>query len=265
MLRLLEKHQLANKVTWFIPGHTMETFEPIIREIVNSGAEKGLHGYAHEGAYQMTPEQEREVLVKCIQVAQRITGKKPQGYRAPFYQLRETTVKLLKEFEFLYDSSLNHHDSQPYFTPSDPPIARINFSKPASSWLHPTSLGAPDKPTGHPLVEIPMGWNNEDMIALQYFPHMVNTNGLVDSRVVEQRWKDIFLWHWENAKNGSEDGTFVFPLLMHPDTSGMAHVMSMADRFVGWLKSWGDSVEFCTYENIASSFLHKHHVGGLSS
>ncbi|EUC35665.1 hypothetical protein COCCADRAFT_24476 [Bipolaris zeicola 26-R-13] len=266
LLRILKKYQIADKVTWFIPGHTMETFESTVKEIVESGAEIGLHGYAHEGAYQMTPAQERDVLAKCMQVSERLTGRKVQGYRAPMYQLRETTIELLKEFGFLYDSSLSHHDSQPYFTPSDPPVERIDFSKPASSWLKPTPISDMDvvppvslhsPATGLPLVEIPIGWNNEDMMGLQYFPHVANTNGQVDVRVVEQRWKDIFLWLWENGEAESDDGTFIFPLLMHPDSSGLAHAMTMADRFIGWLRSWGDSVEFHTYESIAHDFLHK--------
>lgn len=255
VLRMLQKYQLADKVTWFIPGHTMETFESTVKEIVNSGPEIGLHGYSHEGAYQMTPAQERDVLVKCMEVSQRLTGKKVQGYRAPFYQLRETTVTLLKELGFLYDSSLGHHDSQPYFTPEGPPIERIDLTQSASTWLKPTPLASLDTPVGHPLVEIPTNWHNEDMMAMQYFPHMDNSQGYVDVRVVEQRWKDIFLWLWENAHHESEDGSFVFPLLMHPDTSGMAHVIGMADRFVGWLRSWGDSVEFHTFASIAQSWL----------
>ncbi|RJE19121.1 Polysaccharide deacetylase [Aspergillus sclerotialis] len=257
MLRMLQKYQLADKVTWFIPGHTMETFQSTVKEVVNSGAEIGLHGYAHEGAYQMTPAQEREVLIKCMEVSQRLTGKKVQGYRAPMYQLRETTVALLKELGFLYDSSLSHHDSQPYFTPESPPVQRIDFSQPASSWMKPTPLASMNTPVGHPLVEIPTNWHNEDMMAMQYFPHLHNSQGYVDARVVEQRWKDIFLWLWENAHHEQEDGSFVFPLLMHPDTSGMAHVIGMADRFVGWLRSWGDSVEFHTFFSIAQAWLNE--------
>jgi peptidoglycan/xylan/chitin deacetylase (PgdA/CDA1 family) len=254
LLRVLRKHGIADQVTWFIPGHTMETFESTVKEIVQSGAEIGLHGYAHEGAYQMTEEQEREVLVKCMEVAQRLTGKKVQGYRAPMYQLRETTIELLKEFGFLYDSSLSHHDSQPYFVPCAPPVQRIDFSKPASSWLRPTELADMESlMAGKPLVEIPTGWNNEDMMALQYFPHLHNSHGHVDARVVEQRWKDIFLWLWENPD--LEDGSFVFPLLMHPDTSGMAHVAGMVDRFIGWLRGWGDTVQFHTFSSIAQSWL----------
>lgn len=45
LLSLLAKHKISNAVTWFIPGHSMETFPEETRSIVSSGAEIGLHGY----------------------------------------------------------------------------------------------------------------------------------------------------------------------------------------------------------------------------
>lgn len=47
----------------------------------------------------------------------------------------------------------------------------------------------------------------------------------------------------------------MFPLLVHPDVTGMAHIIGMVDRFLQWLKSFGDEVEFCTCEAIATSWL----------
>jgi peptidoglycan/xylan/chitin deacetylase (PgdA/CDA1 family) len=61
----------------------METFEPTVKEIIKSGAEIGLCSYSHEGAYQMTPTQERDVLVKCMEVCQPLTGKRVRGYARP--------------------------------------------------------------------------------------------------------------------------------------------------------------------------------------
>ncbi|KAI1761485.1 polysaccharide deacetylase family protein [Hypoxylon sp. FL1150] len=270
LLNLLKKKKIADKVTWFVPGHTIETFPDSVAKVVESGAEIGLHGYAHEGIYQMTPEQERDVLVKCIEVATKLCGKKPRGYRAPMYTIRETTVELLREFGFLYNSSLMHHDSQPYWTPSDPPVEKIDFSKPASSWLKPTSIAdptiSPFASGKHPLVEIPCGWYNEDMMPLQYLPHLSNSMGYVSTRVVEQMWKDKFMWLWENAprteNEGEEDSEranasvdFVFPILMHPDTSGMSHIIGMSERVITWLQGWGDTVQFCRHEDIARDWL----------
>ena len=48
LLKLFRKLDIADKVTWFIPGHSMETFPGVVREIVDSGAEIALHGYCHE-------------------------------------------------------------------------------------------------------------------------------------------------------------------------------------------------------------------------
>ncbi|KAJ6021066.1 polysaccharide deacetylase family protein [Penicillium herquei] len=235
-------------MTWFIPGHTVETFPDSAQAVLESGAEIGLHGYAHEGIYQMIEEQERDVLLKC--------QKKPRGNRAPMYTIRETRIKILREHGFLYDSSLMHHDSQPYFTPSDPPIKTIDFSQPASSWLYPTNIASQSYPNGqHPLVELPRGWYNEDMMPLQYLPHLSNSMGYVSTRVVEQMWKDKFMWLWEHIKEGNEAADSVFPILIHPDTSVMAHIIGMIDEFVKWLQGFGYSVQFCTHEQIATAWL----------
>lgn len=257
LLNLLKKYGISDKVTWFIPGHTIETFPETVQAVVDSGAEVGLHGYSHEGIYQMTEEQERDVLLKCIEVATKLVGKKPRGYRAPMYTIRETTIKLLRQHEFLYDTSLMHHDSQLYFTPADPQIGAIDFSQPASSWMQPTSIASQSYPPegSHPLVEIPCGWYNEDMMPLQYLPHLANSMGYVSTRVVEQMWKDKFTWLWDNGHEGGGSTDFVFPILLHPDTSGMAHIIGMAERVVQWLQRFGDEVEFCTHEQIATAWL----------
>lgn len=53
----------------------------------------------------MTEQQEKDVLEKCIDLATKLTGKKPFGYRAPLYQIRESTIRLLVEHDFSYGAS----------------------------------------------------------------------------------------------------------------------------------------------------------------
>lgn len=48
LVRLFKKLGVAGKMTWFVPGHSMETFPEAFREVVESGCEIGLHGYSHE-------------------------------------------------------------------------------------------------------------------------------------------------------------------------------------------------------------------------
>lgn len=119
LLRLLSTLNIADKVTWCLPGHSIETFPAQARAI----------------------EQERDVLARCIDIVKDLTGSKPRGYRAPLYQISERTISLLQEHDLLWDSSLAHHDSAPYFLPRDPePLAQIEFSPEAKaeSWMRPT-------------------------------------------------------------------------------------------------------------------------------
>ncbi|BCS17469.1 polysaccharide deacetylase family protein [Aspergillus puulaauensis] len=252
LLRLFQKHAISSSVTWFVPGHSMESFPHETQAIVDSGAEIGCHGYAHEGAPQLSEEQEKDVIEKCVQLATDLTGKKPLGWRAPLYQLREHTVKVLEEQGFLYDTSLTHHDSAPYFLLSRTTPKPIDFSPsvPASSWMHPLPPPAPR--TASTLVEIPCNWYMEDMTPMQYLPAVANSHGFVSPDTIEQNWKARFEYLYHETIDGATQD-FVFPLVLHPDTSGMAHVIGMIDRVIEWLKGW-DGVEFSTYGDCAKQW-----------
>jgi peptidoglycan/xylan/chitin deacetylase (PgdA/CDA1 family) len=43
----------------------------------------GLHGYTHENPVDMTPQQEEDVLDKCVEFVTGLTGKRPTGHVAP--------------------------------------------------------------------------------------------------------------------------------------------------------------------------------------
>ncbi|KAF9736064.1 hypothetical protein PMIN01_05979 [Paraphaeosphaeria minitans] len=61
------------------PRHSIETISTQTRVIVDSGAEIASHGYVHEAASQLTAEQERDVLNKCVEVVQGLTGERAEG------------------------------------------------------------------------------------------------------------------------------------------------------------------------------------------
>ncbi|MCJ1288132.1 hypothetical protein MMC26_007487 [Xylographa opegraphella] len=264
LVKLFQKLGIADKMTWFIPGHSMETFPDETRTIIQSGCEIALHGYSHEGAGQMNEEQEKDVILRCIELATTLTGRKPVGWRAPLYQIREATYTMLEELGFEYDTSLSTHDSEVFFAPRNPPIRLPDFSnQPAKSWMQPTTINQ----YSQKLVEIPCNWYMEDATPLNFYPHTSNSHGYVDSRLIEQMWKDRFMWLWDNEREPSEDGKktsfLVFPLVLHPDTSGMAHIIGMVERFLKWLQTWGDEVVFEKYEDIAAAFkLEQSRVGG---
>jgi peptidoglycan/xylan/chitin deacetylase (PgdA/CDA1 family) len=260
LLKLFKKLGVSDSVSWFVPMHSAESFPNEFKSIIDSGAEIGLHGYCHEGAPQLTPTQEKDVLEHCIALYQELVGRRPVGYRAPLYQLRESTIELLEKYSFLYDSSLSHHDSKPYHLPNLPPIQAPKYEASASAkdWMKP--LAKPSPPTSKTLVEIPANWYAEDMTPLQFWPHVPNSQGYVDVRVIESMWKDKFEWIRSEVDDMGENDMMVFPLVLHPDTSGMAHVIGMIERFVKWLQGWGEEVEFCTYEDAAKEWRGKNAV-----
>src|SRR2546423_8555579 len=95
LLRLFERYGL--KTTWFIPGHSIETFPEQTRMVVEAGHEIGIHGYSHENPIAMTPEQERAVLSRCIYLVEEVSGRRPRGYVAPWWEFSAITNELLLE------------------------------------------------------------------------------------------------------------------------------------------------------------------------
>lgn len=95
---------------------------------------------------------------------------------------------------------------------------------------------------------------------MQFWPHTPNSHGYVDTRVIENMWRDKFEWIRTEVEDMGERDVMVFPLVLHPDTSGMAHVIGMVDRVIGYLKSWGDEVEFCTFEGVAREWRARNPV-----
>jgi len=93
LLKLFDKFRL--KASWFIPGHSIETFPEQTRMIVTAGHEVGAHGYSHENPVAMTRRQEEDVLTKSIELIEKFSGKKPRGYVAPWWEMSAVTAELL--------------------------------------------------------------------------------------------------------------------------------------------------------------------------
>lgn len=268
LLRLFERFSLANKVTWFIPGHSVESFPEEAKAIADTGCEIGLHGYSHEDCSSMSFAQERDVLENCIRIIEELCGRKPTGYRAPLYTARRHTFDLLREHGLIYDASLNAHDSQPYFLPDAlgrEPIVP-DYSQPASSWMHPLPQQDPPDPRTS-LIEMPGSWYTEDMTPLAYYPNQPNSQGYVSTDVVEKMWWDRFIWLWENEcdisaddADGDDDFGSWFPTIWHPESAGRSHIMPMIERFLTRLvhfaryEAYDGEITFETMEEVAKAF-----------
>ena len=80
LLKLFKKYDI--KTTWFIPGHSLETFPEDMAAVRDAGHEIGLHGYSHENP---SIEQQRDVLDKTYRMLTEFAGKPPRGSVAPWY------------------------------------------------------------------------------------------------------------------------------------------------------------------------------------
>ena len=80
LLQLAQRREMP--VTWFWPGHSIETFPEQFEATVAAGHEIGVHGYSHENPIAMTREQETEILDYCTDLV--AAGAIPSGDLNPF-------------------------------------------------------------------------------------------------------------------------------------------------------------------------------------
>lgn len=91
---------------------------------------------------------------------------------------------------------------------------------------------------------------------MQFYPSLPTSHGYVDTRLIERMWQDRFNWLLREAHDPDDtDLLKVFSIVLHPDTSGMAHVIGMIERFLLWVKGHGDGVvEFGTCGDVVAEW-----------
>ena len=78
ILRLLDRTGLP--ATFFVPGHTAETYPDAVRAIAAAGHEIGHHGYLHENPAALeSKERERAILERGLEALERVARVRPVG------------------------------------------------------------------------------------------------------------------------------------------------------------------------------------------
>lgn len=233
------------KTTWFIPGHSIETFPDQMKAVAKAGHEIGIHGYSHENPIAMTREQEMAVLDKCIDLVGKLAGRRPTGYVAPWWEFSPVTNELLLERGIKYDHSLMHDDFHPYYVRVGDSWTKIDYSKRPDAWMKPLVRG---KETD--LVEIPANWYVDDLPPMMFIKKAPNSHGFVSPRHLEEMWRDQFDWVYR------EYDYAVFPITIHPDVSGRPQVLMMHERLYAYIARH-PGVRFCTFDEIADDFKRR--------
>ena len=244
LLKLFDK--LSISTTWFIPGHSIETFPVESKMIVDAGHEVGLHGYSHENPIAMTPEQEEAVLTKCIDLITTLTGKRPTGYVAPWWEFSHVTNELLLKNGIKYDHRLMHRDFECYYVRVGDRWTKIDYTQPADLWMKALVRGHETD-----LVEIPASWYLDDLPPMMFIKNSPNSHGFVNPRDIEEMWRDQFDYVYREYDEA------VFPITIHPDVSGRPQVLLMLERLTNYIRSH-PGVEFRTFDQIADDFLLRH-------
>lgn len=217
MLKMFKKYDI--KTTWFIPGHSLESFPEDMAAVRDAGHEIGLHGYSHENPTDMSIEQQRDVLDKTYKMLTDFCGKPPRGSVAPWWETSKEGCDLLLDRGIIYDHSMGHHDCQAYYLETGESWTKIDYKKKAEEWMKPLVKGVQ---TG--IVEIPTNWYLDDLPPMMFIKNAPNSHGFVNARDVEDIWRDHFDYFYR------EYDEFYFPMTVHPDVSGRPHALMMHER-----------------------------------
>ena len=233
LLALLKKYKITT--SWYIPGHTLETYPARCKEVFDAGHEIGHHGWTHVPPALLTRKQEEEGLVRANAQIKKLTGRFARGYRSPSWDLSPHSVELLLKHGFIYDSSMMGDDYTPYRLRQGD---IIELEKPAV-------FGKTTK-----LIEMPISWTLDD------YPHFefIRTKdwilpGLMNTNLVLENWVNDFLYLKKNLKWGVITYTF------HPFVIGRGGRMLMLEKLIKKLTAKG--AVFMTLEKAVAEYAKR--------
>jgi peptidoglycan/xylan/chitin deacetylase (PgdA/CDA1 family) len=193
ILRMLAREGLD--ATFFVPGLTVDRYPATVEQILAGGHELGHHGYCHKPFHLFDEAGRRREIERGLASFERVAGVRPDGFRAPWWELSEDAPDLLAEYGFSYDSSMMD-DDRPY--------------------LLATSTRC--------LAELPVHWMLDDWEQYAFLPEPD-----VGS-VIESPAKVLDLWLSELDALAAEGGLFV--LTCHPFLSGRASRVAVLERLI---------------------------------
>lgn len=230
ILDLLKKYDVTT--SWYVPGHTLETYPEQCRQVFDAGHEIGHHGWTHRPPASMSREEEEAELVRANDSIKRLTGRAARGYRSPSWDLSPHSVELLLKHGFVYDSSMMGNDYTPYRVRNGD---IITLEKPAV-------FGPATR-----LIEMPISWSLDDYPHFEFIrtpdwilPGNMNANHVLDN------WINDFVYLRDRLDWGIITYTF------HPFVIGRGHRMLVLEKLIQALKDGG--AVFATLENAAAEY-----------
>jgi peptidoglycan-N-acetylglucosamine deacetylase len=233
ILELLKKYRIHS--SWYIPGHTLETYPDRCKQVFDAGHEIGHHGWTHMPPALLTRQEEEDALIRANEQIKKLTGRYARGYRSPAWDLSSHSVELLLKHGFIYDSSMMGNDFTPYRVRQGD---LITLDKPAV-------FGKTTR-----LIEMPVSWTLDD------HPHFefIRTKewilqGLMNANLVLDDWINDFNY----MKKRLDWGVIIYTF--HPYVIGRGGRMLILEKLIRKLKDNG--VVFRTVEAAAAEYEKK--------
>ena len=203
------------KATFFVPAVAALLHPDEQRMLAAEGHEIGIHGWIHELNSVLPYEAERDLMFRAADTLEQITGVRPVGLRTPSWDFSPNTLRIERELDLLYDSSLMADDDC-------------------------YELLEDGEPTG--IVELPVEWIRDDAV---YF-NMHRFSGLRPYTAPETVF-DIFRREFDRARQ--EGGLFL--LTMHPHVTGYRSRIWILEQLIAHIQATGDAW-FATHAEVAA-------------
>ncbi len=233
ILDLLKKYEV--RASWFVPGHTLETYPVECQMIFDAGHEIGHHGWTHMPPNDMTREQEEGGLVRANELIKKLTGRYARGYRSPSWDLSPHSVELMLKHGFFYESSMMGNDHMPYRIRQGDVI---ELEKPAV-------FGRETR-----LIEMPVSWSLDDYPHFEFLRTKATIlPGLMNAESVLGNWINDFRYMKGLTDWGILNYTF------HPFVIGRGHRMMALESLLRTLAEEGAT--FMAMEGAADLYDKK--------
>lgn len=221
------------ETTWFVPGHTADSYPELVGDVHDAGHELAHHGWSHVPPNNYDArEVERDDLVRGIESLEAITGEAPAGYRSPSWDYSPHTVDLLADLGFEWSSSgmAREYDLEPVRRDRAPHDAAYERGD------------VVETRTGDPLVEVPVSWQRDDFPPFAF----LGDRGFVDEAAVFENWRRSFDYC---VRTGGD----AFVLTFHPQVIGKGHRIERLRDLIETMQS-RDGVEFATVSDVVDEW-----------
>ena len=207
LLKLLKSLDVT--ASFCIPGHTALAYPDHVKSIRDHGHEIVHHGWVHENPADFDLAGERRLLARGLESLYKAAGVTPVGYRSPAWDYSKSTVNLLLEHGFLYDSSCMGNDFYPYYL------------RTGDQWSNDTPYVFGETTS---LIELPVTWGLDDFPAFEF------VMGLMPGYNAPSSIREIWQGDFDYARVSCPGG--IFNLTLHPEVIARGHRITMFEQLL---------------------------------